>query len=375
MELGFGSCQWLYPLDSPKKKLLAEPKYRSAKPVYYAAVFGDAPDNIFTFVIDESAGTGKGYDTLYVDLNNDNRLDGPGEAMPFPMSTTSQDRPVRLKLQVKAGQTTLPYWVSFTAFPYKDDKYPVEKIHANLRNASYRAGQAVIAGKMHRIALADLDSNGLFNDPETRGIFTGDRFFVDLNDNGKFEDVHGDDNQSGFPLGRYTRIAGQWYTIVPRPGGEAVSISPATPPLAQVQAPALVVTATLTSPQQPCSLRFTNGKAEAVAGDYRLLSLQLEASDNAGTVWKTSARWSKDAGPALTIQAGQSVALPVQAPSLLITPTVAGAGEDLMIGLQLAGPAGAEFDWPRDNPGAGKHGYEVRDAQGQIVTTGTFEYG
>ena len=374
MELGFGSCQWLYPLDSPRKKLAFEPKYRSAKPVYYAAVLGDAPDNVYTFVIDESGGTGKGYDTLYVDLNNDNRLDGPDEKVPFPMSTTSQDHPVRLKLLVRAGQTTVPYWVSFTAFPYKDAKNPVEKMHANLRNASYRVGQAIIAGKMHRIALADLNSNGLFNDPETRGIFTGDRFFVDLNDDGKFEDVKGDDNQSGFPLGRYTKIAGQWYAIVPRPGGEAVSIAPATPPLGQVQAPAFVTTARLISPQQPCFSKFTDGKAEAVAGDYSVFSLQLEARDKAGAVWMTSACWSKDASPALTVHADQSVVLPLQAVSLQVTPTVASAGEDLMIGLQITGVAGAEFSWPKSNPGI-KPGYEIRDAQGKSVTSATFEYG
>ncbi|HUU60057.1 MAG TPA: hypothetical protein VMZ50_10970, partial [Phycisphaerae bacterium] len=195
LNLGFGSCQWLHPLEAPRKKLLQEPAYKSAKPVHYAAVLGDAADNVYTLVIDESGGTGKGYDTLYVDADNDNRIGGEGETVSFRMSTVSKEEAVRLKLQVSAGGKTYPYWVSFTAFPYKDEKSPIEKVHANLRDGSYRTGQAVIAGKSHKMALADLNSNGMFNDPECGGIFTGDRFFVDLNDNGQFKDDKGDDDQ------------------------------------------------------------------------------------------------------------------------------------------------------------------------------------
>jgi len=72
LSLGFGSSQWLYPLDAPREKMAQEPKYKSARPVHYAAVLGDAADNVHTLVIDESGGTGKGYDTLYVDADNDN---------------------------------------------------------------------------------------------------------------------------------------------------------------------------------------------------------------------------------------------------------------------------------------------------------------
>jgi hypothetical protein len=373
-DIGFGSCQWLYPLDAPKKKLLAVPQFRSAKPIYYAAVYGDAPDKTYTLVIDESAGTGKGYDTLYVDLNNDNRIDGPDETVRFPISTTSLERPVRLKFQVKIGEATIPYWVSFTAFPYKGEKYPVENIHANLRNGSYTSGEAVVAGKKHPIALADLDSNGLYNDPETAGIFKGDRFFVDLNDDGKFDEKDSDGRYSGFPLGRYTKIAGQWYTITPRADGQSVRISAASPALGQVAAPALVTRAMLTSPQQEADLDLSSGKAEAVAGEYRLASVLLETKDKAGKTWRSTARWSNN-GPQVTVPNLGTVSLPIQAPSFNAAPTAAPSGEDLMIGVQFTGLSGAEFDWPSGNEGRVKPAFQVRDANGKTVASGTFDYG
>ena len=44
--------------NEPNEKLVSEPSYKSEKRVYYAARYGDAQDNIFTLVIDESRGTG-----------------------------------------------------------------------------------------------------------------------------------------------------------------------------------------------------------------------------------------------------------------------------------------------------------------------------
>jgi hypothetical protein len=196
---------------------------------------------------------------------------------------------------------------------------------------------------------------------------------VDLNDNGDFKDDRGEDGQPGFPYGRYTKIDGRWYTIVAAPGGDEVSIAPATPQLGQILASQWVATAALSSPQQACFLRFANGRAEAIAGEYHIRSLELEAKDNAGVVWRTSGRCSS--GSALTVRTGQVTELPVQGAPLLVTPTVAAADQALMIGWRITGPAGEEFTWPQSNPGTVKPGFEVRDARGITVASAKFEYG
>jgi len=203
-KLGYGNCQWLYPLDEPNETLLAQPEYKSEKLYYYAARYGDADDNIHSMVLDESKGTGTGYDTVYVDLDNDNRIDPDKERFSFEMSTTSIDKPLRIRLVVSAGGKKIPYCFSFTAFPYTDENNPGNKVHANARNSSILTGQANFDGKQHKIAIADLDSNGLFNDVEQR-IFHGDRFFVDLDGDGKFHDSPSK-QEEGFPYSRSRKL-------------------------------------------------------------------------------------------------------------------------------------------------------------------------
>ncbi len=46
-----------------------EPVYASEKPLYAAIAVNEAASKVLTLVFDESKGTGKGYDTLYTDLN------------------------------------------------------------------------------------------------------------------------------------------------------------------------------------------------------------------------------------------------------------------------------------------------------------------
>lgn len=48
---------------------MKEPAYRSAKPLYAAVVLDEAGTRVLTLAFDESAGTGKGYDRLYADVN------------------------------------------------------------------------------------------------------------------------------------------------------------------------------------------------------------------------------------------------------------------------------------------------------------------
>jgi len=54
--------------------LALEPSYKSADPEYLAIRLGNGANSIVTAVLDESGGTGAGYDTLYVDTNNNGDL-------------------------------------------------------------------------------------------------------------------------------------------------------------------------------------------------------------------------------------------------------------------------------------------------------------
>ncbi len=117
----------------------------------------------------------------------------------FELGSTRKAAPMRIKATVSAGGKKISYNFSFAAFPYNDERYPDSKVHANARNFSIFMGEANFGGKQCKIAIAGLDSNGMFNDVE-KGIFTAGRFFVDLNGDGKFK--HSSPNsraEEGFP--------------------------------------------------------------------------------------------------------------------------------------------------------------------------------
>ena len=159
------------PHDASQEEQLEQPEYESDKPIYYAAEYGNSSDRIHSFVLDESEGPGRGYDTFYIDANNDNRIDAEKERFKIRVGDPGKTHPIRIRLEVASGGATRPYSVSLTAFTYSDEKHVIPKIHANLRDSSYYLGEAEIDGERRLVAIADLDSNGMFNDVRP-GCFT-----------------------------------------------------------------------------------------------------------------------------------------------------------------------------------------------------------
>jgi hypothetical protein len=369
---GYGNCQWLRPLDEPNEKLLEQPDYTSEKLYYYAAKYGDADDNIYTIILDESQGTGKGYDTVYVDADNDNRIDPNNEKFLFKMSTTRNDIPLRVKLAVSAGGKKIPYYFNFTAFPYTDDNNPVEKIHANARNSSIFTGKANFDGNDYKIGIADLDSNGLFNDVE-QGLFQGDRFFVDFDGDGKFHDSPKDLVES-FSYGKYTKIKEKWYSIQASADGMSIQISPASPDIVEVQAPKNVSKVDLHSEVQSQRLNFSGGTAEAVTGSYRLASMELSVTDNQSRIWTTTGRFRENP-PEINLKQGEVKVLPEVLPfTVSIEPSGKAPFEEVTLTVKITTSMGGVFRTPRTKQQP-NGGFELHDADGKTVASGTFKYG
>jgi hypothetical protein len=372
-DLGYGNCQWLAPRDAPKEKLFLEPKFKSNKPIYYAATFGDSKDSIFSFVLDESEGTGKGYDTIYVDADNDNRIDEEKERYKITIGNPAHSDKNRIRLQVTSGGVTAPYGVSLSAFQYSDEKYIIPSIHVNLRDSSYYVGEAKFKGKTYKIAIADLNSNGLFDDVE-QGIFKGERFFIDFDGNGQFSD--GRKTHESFPYGKFTRIDGQWYSIVASPDGGRVEIKTAKPPLGKIEAPAGITAARLDSPTQPLDLEFQNGTEKAVAGTYRISSVSISAdSQEVGSRgWTISASFA-DKKPEFTIREDQTVRLEAGLPLKVEPQVIADEDRTLRISLRITGAGGEIYRWsPR--PGTmSKAGFAIIDSSDKEIESEEFEFG
>lgn len=371
-KLGYGTCQWLNPLEAPAEEDLQEPEYKSENPIYYAATFGDAEDDVFAFAIDESGGTGKGYNVVYVDGNNDNRLDPAKERFDFSLSSRGNDVPIRIRLLVTAGGVTAPYHVNFSAFPYSDDKYLLEKIHVNLRNSSYYEGEAVLLGRRRKIAIADLDSNGLFNDVEL-AVFEGDRFFVDLN--GKDAPERHSELVDSFPYGRYTRIEGVWYSIAASLDGSRVEIARVQPPLGKIEVPSRITEARLSSPTQPLDMKFVDGSDDAVVGKYRVRSVRLLAEGEAFDGWALGGSFL-GREPELTVAESKSTRLKAGLPLKVEPQILVDEERTLGIRLQITGAGGESYNWsPRPGGSSSRAGFEILDSSGQEIASGKFEYG
>jgi hypothetical protein len=368
---GYGNCQWLHPLDEPNETLLEQPDYDSKKLYYYAAKYGDTEDNIHTIVLDESEGTGTGYNTVYIDLNNDNRIDPNNEKFSFELGTTRKAIPVRIKLTVTAGGKKIPYYFNFTAFPYTDVKNPVEKVHANARNSSIFVGKANFGEGEYKIAIADLNSNGLFNDVE-KGMFRGDRFFVDLNGDGKFKHPSfypSPGMEEGFPYGKYTFINGKWYSIEATPDGRTIQIIPSQPQLGKVLAQKNIKMVELHSDIQSQTLRFSEGSAEAIIGTYDIAVIQLSKFD-----WTCRGTIRSDR-PQVIIKSGIETRIDDVFPlQVSIEPIAESDSDVVLLKPTIIGVNGGIYRCPRGRSRpAGS--FEIQNLQGQVVTSKKFEYG
>jgi hypothetical protein len=110
----------------PDKDVKVYPKLRSGRPLYGAVEFGRSPVEPsegmrFCFVLDESAGTGTGYDRLYFDANRD--LDLTNDAVLEPIEVP----PAPSKLLHLWGECALfdPLSIAFDFGP-EDGTRPVE---------------------------------------------------------------------------------------------------------------------------------------------------------------------------------------------------------------------------------------------------------
>jgi hypothetical protein len=370
--LGYGTCQWLYPFDGPPEKLLAQPKYKSAKPVFYAARFGDTQDKTFTMVIDEGGETGGGYNLLYVDKNNDNRIDSDKERIPFQLGTTRGSPPLRIELNITTAGKTVTHSFSFSSFPYKDKDNPVERIHANLRNGSCYSGQAVIEGKPRKIAVADLNSNGLFNDVE-KSVFSGDRFFVDMPDRTKERPSGG--NMQSFPYGQYTRINDSWYSIAATPDGSQIEISQAQPALGIVTAAKPICEITLWSESQKQTLDLSTGSTRGLVGSYEVLNVRLRDKDAKGDVWELEGYFPFNA-PKITVQKGEETRIAAGLPLRVeIQPAKASDGHSIEFKTMITGSSGGEYRWRLMKSSEPKAGFEIQDKAGKVILSHSFEFG
>lgn len=399
-----------------------EPKAASKRPLY--GTFTSEKTYAVPFRVDESKGTGSGYDRLLVDWN------GNGDLTDDPVSrgsTTHSPRvfsgitrvvfdPVDLPKDRKMGPWTPRFGALLAlhqdrpASPEAGGPHAIGSI--GLRAGWYLQATVDLDGVRETIGLVDCNGNLHIGDNAKivvirRGLGRGDALddqladaiLRDRNGNGRIDfDVCENESE---PYTNRVCIGSKVYEMSVAADLRSIRLEPYPGPVGEVAIaghPETIRTVTLAWQEEPFKWHpvtpaIVNGKAVVPAGTYHLFSCVVAQSNGDGTIAMTKGQvdTTKDvfevvSGKTAALRCGMPLELRVQAERRSLphedraaTATAGTADPPLLIGVELVG-AGDELYYAHVK---GKDltvlppppGFRILDARGNEVASGKFEYG
>jgi hypothetical protein len=392
------------------ERTLKEPKAISRHPLY--GQLGDAPDD-YAFRLDESKGTGKGYDRLIVDLNRNGDLTDDAVVERVPDSSRSQP-----------GATTLPQMALFGPIPVPDNKKigdwrPIyfaqmylylpasgfESMSANtyagqlrLKAGWYLETTVKLDGITRKVGIVDGDSNLRLGDVSTPMNYksdnvenwyfqNGDYILQDTDNSGKFENSVADSDSA--PFGPMVYFGSKPYKVTLAADCKSLAVEEWSEPLATLvlqphgeQVSELQV-AWESKPNhwQLLQPRVVDGKALVPPGQYRLYTCRLKVKTDSGDTLLLSGykRLPKDtvgieAGASANMRCGSPLEIKVSSQrdsqnsgNQLIRASVLGAGGETFSSFLLQGKG--RLNQPP------KPVFTVLAADGKEVGSGDMEFG
>ncbi len=385
--LGAGASSGQLPVESwPHEVLTREPRYASKNPRYITLELGNAKDRFITAVLDESKGTNKGYDTLYVDTNNNGDLTDDAR----PVITVQKQGPM-LMLNAASVPVTVRYHDGAT-----------RKLNVNIEGRAYSMGrethwmlsytlasrlkgQVDFGGKKVLLAICDASrdqypGNGCFDD------FRVDRLRIDQNGDGKLVPAE------EIPLSNVVSYGGKLWNLSVDSAGARVFATPCEKPTGRVAPRSSFAAGTRVLAGSTFTMESNTGRAFACslstagaglvpAGEYRLGGGQLKLADKAGTKWE--ATFSLNRRP-VTVAAGNKptvlkLGAPIRVePVIQSQSSVARPGEQLSVSYRLIGAGNevyAQNIHPVNIARPPPPTVVVTDAAGARVAGGKMEYG
>jgi hypothetical protein len=219
-----GTCN-----EKPNSEVKAYPKFRSAKPIYGSVKFGGKRDDPATgrtyyYALDESEGTGKGYDRLYFDLNRD--LDLRNDPILKPQSHAPKTASLKyssIQQQVvfdffdvdfdfgPAGTRPVQLMPRFYISKYDKEEYP----QMSFVRTRVCEGEVRIGGSDYNVLIGnDRMILGRLDDP-------GSALFLILKKSSEQARWWGGNRLSGIQ-----KIAGQFYALSATPTGDQLTVHP-----------------------------------------------------------------------------------------------------------------------------------------------------
>lgn len=388
--------QYLNPTTRWEEQLSKEPRYRSKAPLYAAASFGSGEDNRYTMVLDELRGTGRGYDTLYVDRNNNEDLTDD----PRIMGRITQRDPLTgrfgpIQVMVDYGDRTVPYYFSMMYYHFGHEELQrgngyVQDFQLTLLSAGYYTGAVSFGDTEYRIAVVDFNSNGVFNErfkaqsngPDDQFYTYGDQVLVDVNDDGMFEAGYNNDKES-YPYAGYLEVDGKWYSLNTSIHGGTVAVREPDLKLGILDVGDQSSSGSLLLASANGVLRVKTGQQIRVPADtYWIYSHSTSVWDSSGD-WRFDARVT-NASKKFQVMEGNKVEVKFGAPLVINVRSVnrseqsdtAKAGDTVRLALTVSGQGGEDYtDITRNDTRPPAPTFKAVDEDGKVVAEGAFEYG
>jgi len=379
----------------PWRPLAGRPRCASSRPVYFEVKLGPS-QKAYTMVLDESQGTGRGYDRLYVDAdgNRDLRDEKPVEGTVRASRSYTRSQFNAAEVRVRYGGEDLPW--TFSAYCYSYQSRGGVPTSLQVSSAAYCEGTVEVGGKQVKLAVVDGDSNGCFNNyyamprgaRSTRGRLyaSGDWILVDANSDGRYDvDSMG---LEAFGCGRHLLVDGECYEVKISSCGRRLSVEPAKARcgLLSRRGGGTFSAAFLTRSYGMLTVRSTGEPVKVPAGTYKLYACSFEAKDDAGTVWRATGQGGSSgqlirvvAGKATTARFGPPLKIGVSA-SVYPSGSVGSLrpGRTLRLSLEIKGQAGEGYSGRSVTKSGGrldKPKVKITGRGGKVVATGSFEYG
>jgi len=380
-EFGYLGSTYIEPSSRPGKKLTAEPVYRSKRPLYGTVKLGTDKDGVYTLVIDESKGTGTGYDTMYVDANGNRDLTDDPKLTAAPRENENDNRfvfPV-VELAVRYGDATYPYHMKPVVDSYGSTSM-------SLSSAGCCTGDITLGTKTYKVAVFDDTGNGLFNDPYVapknmggdQVYGQGDVLVIDLNGDGKFEKSYSDTPELHH-AGKYLSFGNTCYEISISPNGRNLTLKETGAKSGYITTGSATASVELLGDQG--ALKLHGKKTVVPEGKYQFYACRLEGKDDKGKVWRIIGNGLRRQ-PAVNVEAKKKTKLAFGPP--LTAEVSINKREDgaYVVALSIKGQGGEAYSAGNfelvdkdktDRPPAPK--VKIVDKDGITVAQGNFEYG
>jgi hypothetical protein len=278
--------------DKARNEIGKLPGLKSEKPEFFAfGLDSDVSGKALLMAIDESGGTGKGYDTVCLDTNRNGDL--------------SDEMPVRFE---RANEGACTPWVEVQSHQGPLDgehtDHPIKvRLRVNqlgkidsLRLERKGAWVGIVDSNKGKVqfALVDTNYNGLYGEPsryahDGNTSYSGDFAFADTNGFGRVVPLIYDAHS--FQLYGVTKAVGKFYTVTANPMGNKVSIEPYGGPMGKLLVRAGNIGGLKGSADQMGAsgntawYNFTTSPgtpADLPAGDYKIEWLSMQLADKNG---------------------------------------------------------------------------------------------